>query len=145
MRPLLYLASSCGRRFIFSDSHSSLLIVYNRVAEVTTGIICSSLPILPAFFRHIYPKARQRISAYHSGSRVRNGFVKGSQVSSGKVGNENHFGGYLELDELEAMQAMQAKNSVSTAIATNPEEWAEGNSTTGILKTTEILQVGEAV
>jgi len=118
------------------------------VAEITTGIICASLPILPAFFRHFYPKIRGHISVYTSRSRTspaKSTFTKGSHVSNANAGNSSHPGVYLELEEIEGLRSPNMVSSTATAEGRFSQvEWDESNSL-GIMKSTQISQVREAI
>lgn len=38
------------------------MLTFGRSAEITSGIICSCVPALPAFVRHFYAKAATRLS-----------------------------------------------------------------------------------
>lgn len=56
---------------------------FPRDAEIALGIICSCMPILPKFFRHLVPKLKSRVSSYRQskGERVSSAASGGSLIS----------------------------------------------------------------
>lgn len=79
-----------------------------REAEITTGIICSCLPTLPALYRHYVPKIASRLASNHHINGSRSGkqsfFSSRDKTSSSNYqqGDEPHLlrEGYLELGGL---------------------------------------------
>lgn len=51
---------------------------FPRDAEIALGIMCSCMPILPKFFRHLVPKIKSRLSSYRRS--------KGERASSATSG-----------------------------------------------------------
>jgi hypothetical protein len=71
-----------------------------RNAELTSGLICACLPVVPAFFRHYVPKVRTTLSAgisKKSGSTQRSGDDHSHFAFGGTKGPKD--GTYIELNE----------------------------------------------
>lgn len=63
--PIGSIRSTFGRKFfccLASTIHHISPDIPTSVAEITTGIICSCLPTLPALFRHFLPNVRSLVS-----------------------------------------------------------------------------------
>ena len=105
----------------------------NRIAEVATGIICACLPIIPAFFRHFYPKVVKSLSERRS--KLSSTYGKGSRASRAVEVSRSNLAGYYELAELNDSTSKKTR-SANDSLARRGGE---------IRKTTEIEQIEEAV
>ena len=77
-----------------------MLTEYISNAELTSGVICACLPVVPAFFRHYVPKVRTSLStglSKKSASTTRSGEDHSGFASGGVKGPKD--GSYIELNE----------------------------------------------
>lgn len=71
------------RPFQTSHAHWPSPPIFTRDAEIALGIMCSCMPTLPKFFRHLVPKIKSRVSSYRKSKGERGSFTAsgGSIVS----------------------------------------------------------------
>lgn len=81
---------------------NSTVLTNNRSAEITSGILCSCLPALPAFLRHFYARAApSNPSKYPNGGSIRRARL-GHNSDQPWISHDNSRlleGSYLELAE----------------------------------------------
>ena len=114
------------------------LIIYS-IPEVNCGIICGCLPILPAFFRHIYTELRsgsQSLKLRNSRYPSSNIYRGRRQLGSGILDTID-----LELDETDLI-GKTASDSIKTSVATTSDANKVGEQvqTDGILRQIDIEQ-----